>query len=115
MRTRLKDQYSKNYRYLGNKFAISVHLFTFSGTELRGKSLPASRASKFQKLLALTKIHWPSITHFGACDMSTEANTIVVKYKSFSKKSKFERYYGLILDGKSLSIRELNCCSGEKD
>ena len=33
-----------------------------AGTELRWKNLVASRASNFKKLLALAKIHWPSIT-----------------------------------------------------
>ena len=32
-----------------------------AGTELRGKNLVASRASQFKRLLALTKIQWPSI------------------------------------------------------
>ena len=34
-----------------------------AGTELHGKSLVASRASKFKKLLALTNIQWPSNMH----------------------------------------------------
>ena len=37
-----------------------------TGTELRGKNLVASRARKFKKLLALTKIQWPSIMHKNA-------------------------------------------------
>ena len=38
----------------------------YSGTELCGKPLVASRASKFNKLLALTKIQWPPIMHRNA-------------------------------------------------
>ena len=38
----------------------------FAGTELHGKGLVASRASNFKKLLALTKIQWPSIMHINA-------------------------------------------------
>ena len=33
------------------------------GTELRGKNVVASRASNFKNVLAITKIHWLSITH----------------------------------------------------
>ena len=46
---------------------MSLLIFcTVTGTELRGKNLVASRASKFKKLLALTKIQWPSIMHKNA-------------------------------------------------
>ena len=37
-----------------------------TGTELCGKNLVASRASKLKKLLALTKNQWPSIMYKNA-------------------------------------------------
>ena len=45
---------------------VHVCLSVIPGTELHGKNLVASRASELKKLLALTKIWWPSIMHRNA-------------------------------------------------
>ena len=73
-------------------------LLQFSpGTELRGKNLVASRASKFKKLLALTKIQWPSIIHKNALVQSTTTKknlkTIWLIWWSKINTFKWKRYF----------------------
>ena len=67
------DGFSHMIETMAEFATLTLKDISYAGTELRGKNLVASRDSKFKKLLALTKIQWPSIMHecFGGCHMHT--------------------------------------------